>query len=271
MSYPYFFIKTENVDGSRISVKGNDFNHLANVLRVKKGDVIDLSDSHKFRYKAEVVKIDRAEALLSVKEKYEIFKPFPRIILFQCILKKNAMEIAIQKTAEIGISSIVPIFSRRVIIDKKRLDNKIGRWGVIAMQASKQCKRDFICKVESPIDIFSINISKFDIFYLPYERIEKKKSEGIDILGRLSDYFKKITSSKVGSDSGGSDSSNRHITGSIGYIIGPEGGFEEEEVNFLKRNKAAVVYLGKNILRSETAAIYFLSVLDYSLKRYKRY
>ncbi|MBC8388122.1 MAG: 16S rRNA (uracil(1498)-N(3))-methyltransferase [Actinobacteria bacterium] len=90
MSYLYFFIKIENVDGSRISVKGS-----------------------------------------------EIFKPFPRIILFQCILKKNAMEIAIQKTAEIGISSIVPVFSRRVILDKKRLDNKVGRWDVIAMQASK--------------------------------------------------------------------------------------------------------------------------------------
>ena len=270
MSYPYFFIKTENVDGGRISVKGSDLNHLVNVLRVKKGDVIDLSDSYKFRYKAEVVKIDRMEALLSIKEKCEIFKPFPRIILFQCILKKNAMEIAIQKTAEIGISSIVPVFSRRVILDKKRLDNKISRWGVIARQASKQCKRDFICRVESPIDIFSIEISKFDIFYLPYERKEKKKPEGMDIPGRLSDYFKKIKSGKAGSNSGGSSSSISHITGSIGYIIGPEGGFEEEEVDFLKRNEAAVVYLGKNILRSETAAIYFLSVLDYSLKRYKR-
>jgi len=268
MSYPYFFIKTENVDGSRISVKGSDLNHLVNVLRVKGGDVIDLSDSHKFRYKAEIIKIDRTEALLSVKEKCEIFKPFPHIILFQCILKKNAMEVAIQKTAEIGISSIVPVFSRRVILDKKRLDNKVGRWSVIAMQASKQCKRDFICRIESPIDIFSINISKFDIFYLPYERNEKKKSEGMDISGRLSDYFKKITSGKAGSSSGGISSSNRRITGNIGYIIGPEGGFEEEEVNFLKRNDAAVVYLGKNILRSETAAIYFLSVLDYSLKRY---
>jgi 16S rRNA (uracil1498-N3)-methyltransferase len=138
------------------------------------------------------------------------------------------------------------------------------------MQASKQCKRDFICRVESPIDIFSIEISKFDIFYLPYERKEKKKPEGMDIPGRLSDYFKKIKSGKAGSNSGGSSSSISHITGSIGYIIGPEGGFEEEEVDFLKRNEAAVVYLGKNILRSETAAIYFLSVLDYSLKRYKR-
>ena len=100
--------------------------------------------------------------------------------------------------------------------------------------ASKQSRRDFKCRILPPEDIYNIRISDYNLFFIPYE--------------------------------GGSD--NKNLAGikkasSIGYIIGPEGGFEIGELSFLKDRKAREIKFGENIYRSETAAIYFLSILDY--------
>src|SRR4030065_1107242 len=147
MTYPYFFNGSDNIKENSIVINGNDFNHLVNVLRVRTGDYVEISDNNRYRYMAEVTSIEKSEVRLKINKKIEISRSKTGILLFQCILKREAMELAIQKTAEIGIEIVIPVFSERVILEIEKIKNKVLRWQLIAEQASKQCKSYFICKV----------------------------------------------------------------------------------------------------------------------------
>ena len=154
------------------------------------------------------------------------------------------MELAIQKTAEIGIESIIPVFSERVILDKEKIKNKVLRWQLIAEQASKQCKRDFICKVLPPVNFAEIDPSAYETFFIPYE---SPSIENKDNFNAIEKYV----------------FTNKKNKGRIAYLIGPEGGFDEKEIEMLAKKGSILVNFGSNILRAETASIYFLSILDY--------
>jgi 16S rRNA (uracil1498-N3)-methyltransferase len=240
MSYPYFFTDAGSIEKDKINITGEDLNHLVNVLRGRIGDEVYISDNRSYKYRTEIIDINRCEAILHIKDKKALAKKIPAVTLYQCVLKKNAMEFVIQKSTEIGVDRIVPVISGRVVTDKKKITGKVGRWQKISDRASKQCGRDFKCIILPPEDIYNIKVSDHDLFFIPYEGgTEQNALEG---MGSVS---------------------------SIGYIIGPEGGFENSEVSFLKGKKAREVKFGKNIYRSETAAIYFLSILDYLIKNKK--
>ncbi len=240
MSYPYFFVDHGNILENKIKITGEDLNHLINVLRCRVGDTVHISDNESCRYKTEITDIKKSEAILAVKNKCRITGKVPRLILYQCVLKKNSMEFVIQKSTEIGVDGIVPVVSARVITDGSKIAEKIDRWQKISDRASEQSKRDFKCKILSPENICDIKISDHDLFFVPYEKSPDDKGS-LDEIGSVS---------------------------SIGYIIGPEGGFETDEVDSLKDRKAREIKFGRNIYRAETAAIYFLSILDY-FARYK--
>ena len=239
MSYPYFFTDSSNIGENKIKISGEDLNHLKKVLRSRPGDIVYISDNDNYKYETEILDIGKSEAILIVKNKKQITRKLPELALFQCILKKNSMEFVIQKSTEIGVDRIIPVMSRRVIADSRKIPSKIDRWQKISDGASKQSKRDFKCEVMEPADIYSINVREYGLFYVPYE---ESTAGG----GNLAETL-----------NAGSNIS------SIAFIIGPEGGFEAGEVDFLKNNGAREIRLGSNIYRSETAAIYFLSVLDY--------
>jgi len=238
MSYPYFFISPKNIDGKNALLAGDDFNHLVKVLRAPVGSRVCFSDNSGYRYEAELAGIEKRHALLSITSRHKIEKSFPQITLFQCILKKAAMELLIQKACEIGADTIVPVISERVVVEPGRVKGKIGRWQKIAEQACKQSKRDFITAVIEPVDIKTVSPARYSLFYLPYEQ-----SNTSIVL----------------------DAKNRHRN--IAFITGPEGGFEEKEVELLKEQGAEVVSFGKNILRAETASLYMLSVIDYIFRK----
>ncbi|MBE3035964.1 MAG: 16S rRNA (uracil(1498)-N(3))-methyltransferase [Candidatus Atribacteria bacterium] len=248
MTYPYFFTSSDNIKENSIVITGNDFNHLVNVLRVRTGDYVEISDNNRYRYMAEVTSIGKSEVGLKINKKIEIIRGKTGILLFQCILKREAMELAIQKTAEIGIESIIPVFSERVILDKEKIKNKVLRWQLIAEQASKQCKSDFICKVLPPANIAEIDPSAYETFFIPYE---SPSIENKDNFNAIEKYV----------------FTNKKNKGRIAYLIGPEGGFDEKEIEMLSGKGSILINFGKNILRAETASIYFLSILDYLIKR----
>jgi 16S rRNA (uracil1498-N3)-methyltransferase len=248
MTYPYFFTGSDNIKENSIVITGNDFNHLVNVLRARTGDYIEISDNDRYRYIAEVASIGKSEAVLKINKKIEISRIKPGIVLFQCILKREAMELVIQKTAEIGIESIVPVFSERMILDKEKIKNKVIRWQVIAEQASKQCKSDFVCKVQPPVNFTEINPSAYDTFFIPYESPSTGNKDNFNAIEK---YILV----------------NKKNKGSIAYLIGPEGGFGQKEIEILAKKGSIPVNFGSNILRAETASIYFLSILDYLIKR----
>jgi len=264
MSHPYFFISNENNGSETIELSGQDFYHLVKVLRARKGDIVELSDNHAFRYQAEVYSIQKDSALLEVKKATAIFPKTPSISLYLCILKKDAMELAIQKTAEIGIGTIVPVLSSRVVVklEKNEFEPKASRWQQIASEASKQCKRDFECIIKNPVMLNDIDIFAYDIFFASFEPETFKFKSPKNSSG--TGYQSKLPEVKdmAGTINGGL----LYRMQKIAYIVGPEGGFDQKETAFLAEKGAICVTFGKNILRAETAAIYFLSVLDYLIK-----
>ena len=213
---------------------------------------MDLSDNERFRYKAVIKKIKKDSAELQVKEKLGIYRKIPELFLLQCILKKEAMEFSIQKTVEIGVDSIVPVLSERVVAgpSKEKIQKKISRWQQISIAASKQCKRDFICNIGNPIELKKIDVKGYGLFLSPVENDAPIDDCAHPFLP-LKDILEKGSLRKYKS---------------IAYIIGPEGGFSEREKQYLKEKGSKLINFGKNILRSETSSVYFLSILDYLIK-----
>ena len=251
MSYPYFFISKNAVKSDSIFIVDEDYRHLIKVLRAKIGDCIGISDNKDTRYEAVLKEIDRASATLKIISSKSIIRRMPQIHLYLCVLKKDAMEIAIQKNTEIGVDVIIPVISSRVVVEitEKKKEGRLLRWQQIAYNASKQSRRSFVCKVLNPLKIENIEPEDYDVFFLPYEgSVDRRENSS---LKKLMDFFKgdKIKKMKK-----------------IAFIIGPEGGFEDNEVSQIMKRDAVVINFGKNILRSETASIYFTSLVDFLLK-----
>jgi 16S rRNA U1498 N3-methylase RsmE len=307
MSHPYFFVDKNSITVDSVLITGEDFSHLVRVLRARVGDIVEVSDNETKRYIAVLAEIKKDSALLQIKRAETITKKSHRVSLFMCLLKKEAMEFAIQKTAEIGVDRIIPVLSARTVveIDSKKIKDKVFRWQQIALGASKQCKRDFICEITEPIDAGIINVPGYNIFFLPVEdlyqdggdasepglkdaiRSLKDISEALNDKVKISsggpqyksfashpEYFNVFADPEInniakgqciGKDCAGSANISNPIL-EIAYIIGPEGGFEKKEVLNLLKKGAIPVNFGTNILRAETASIYFISILDYLLK-----
>jgi len=244
MSYPYLFINPDQAVDNIIRITDrDDLKHLFGPLRGKPGDTVYFSDDESRKYRTAVKEISKKEAVFEIKEKSSIKKSMPRITLFQCILKKNAMELVIQKTTEIGISCIVPVISERTVSDIIGNSSKLERWQKISDEASKQCKRDFKCIINAPVKIDSISTDHYDHFFFLHEEASGSGRANMESIFRT-----------------------MYVENNIAYLIGPEGGLAADEAMILKNKKAAAANLGKNILRAETAAVYFLSVMDFYIK-----
>jgi len=161
------------------------------------------------------------------------------------------MEMAIQKNTEIGVDVIIPVLSSRVIVEitGNKKENRLLRWKQIAYNASKQSRRSFICSVSDFTKLENINPGEYDVFFLPYEGTVDGRQTGS--LTGIMDYFEGEKIKKMQK---------------IAFIIGPEGGFESDEVSRLINQGANTISFGRNILRAETASMYLASIIDFLLK-----
>lgn len=229
-----FFVETENKKDDHYFIGGSDFNHIKNVLRMSVGeqflvscdDSSDLCEIESIETDTIVVKI--------VQQNYQTTNLPIKIHLFQGLPKSDKLELIIQKSVELGVSTITPVAMKRSIvkIDDKKKKSKQERWQAIAAAAAKQSKRTSIPQV---CDVLSykefINQAKeLDLLLVPYECA--------DGMTATKDALKLIK--------GGM---------SVGIIIGPEGGFEPNEIDQALSAGGKVVSLGSRILRTETAAI----------------
>ncbi len=243
MSHPYMFVGPDRIEGNKIILKEKgDISHLRGSLRCRAGDTVIFSDNESHKYRTAIRSINREEAVFEIIESNLIERSLPHISLFQCILKKNAMEFVIQKTVEIGVSKIIPVESERSVPDISSKKAKFERFQKISDEASMQCRRDFKCRIEIPTRIDDIDTDAFDYFFFPYEKADKDT-------GSISKALKDLSRAE-----------------NIAFLIGPEGGLSAGEASILKGRGALEVNLGKNILRAETAAVYFLSVADFFIK-----
>ena len=234
----HFFVSEEQINGENAYIEGSDVNHIANVLRMKPGEELLISVKGDWDYLCKIVDIETDRVNLKVLESMEHRELPVNITLLQGIPKSDKLEMIIQKAVELGVSEIIPVKTKRVVvkIDEKKVDTKVNRWNAIAESAAKQSKRSIIPKVYEPMSIDNaLEIVKdFGVKLIPYEN-----ADGIDKTRKILDNMDK--------------------TKNIAVFIGPEGGFEEAEVERIKNSGFEVITLGKRILRTETAGLALLS------------
>ncbi len=242
-----FFVDEENIklDGENINVIGNEVHHI-NVLRHKVGDIIKINE-----YDVEITDISQNEIngkILGKDIENQLSKY--KLTLYQSYIKSDKMEYVVQKAIELGVNNIVPFLSKNCVVklDEKDKLKKSQRLNKISLEASKQCGRPDIVKVEDVLNISSIDfidsLNKNDYNILAYEKSNNSLKQAMNSILK------------------GSKSTGKMI--SIGVIIGPEGGFDKSDIDILnKANNMIEVSLGTNILRAETASLNLLSIINY--------
>ena len=235
-----FFINNCDVMDNGYKIQGNDYNHVKNVLRMKVGETLLVSlDGKSHLCKIEEF-TDQAVILSTIQENHADTNLPIDICLLQGLPKSDKLELIIQKTVELGVSEIIPVEMARSIvkIDAKKSNAKTERYNAIAESAAKQSKRTLIPTVKQPLTFKKMleMVDDFDLLIVPYE--SKNGMEDTKLA------LSKITKGMK-----------------VGLVIGPEGGFEQSEIDMLIERKAQIVSLGKRILRTETAAILSVGML----------
>ena len=242
-----FFVEPCQVGEKEIRIQGSDVNHIKNVLRMKPKEEILISSGESTEYTCYIEKIQEEEIVAHImyaqKAGYELSS---KLYLFQGLPKSDKMELIIQKAVELGVCEIIPVASKRAVVklDKKKEEKKLARWQAISESAAKQSKRMYVPKIQG-VKTFAqaAEYAKtLDVVLLPYE-LAKGMEQTKEIVGNI----------QKGQ--------------SVGIFIGPEGGFEEAEVELAgQKADARVITLGKRILRTETAGLAVLSVLMFALE-----
>ena len=243
-----FFVKQEQIDmkEKKIHITGSDVNHIKNVLRMRQGETILISAGDNLEYTCLVSEMEAEEVIADISYVQEVGMELPsKIYLFQGLPKADKMELIIQKAVELGAYAVVPVETRRCVVklDAKKAQKKVTRWQQISESAAKQSKRMLIPEVKNVMSWKeALAFAKgLDVILIPYE-LAKGMKETREILSAI----------QPGQ--------------SVGIFIGPEGGFEEEEVRDAMEAGGKPVTLGKRILRTETAGMTMLSILMYTLE-----
>lgn len=244
-------IENENIIISKVDDEEN-YVHLKKSVRIKLDEMIIVSINGfkmSFDYLTKVINLDDEKIILKIIEKSKSKELKYRINLYQGMPKSDKMEFIIEKAVELGVYSLTPVdmeFSISKFNDKNKI-SKIARYNKIAKSASEQSKRSIIPEVKNNINykemIESIKNNKFNVLFY----------ENADGIKKTREYIKDLKNSiKENED--------------INIIIGPEGGFSDNEINLAKNNSINILSLGDRILRTETAAISSLSIFMYELE-----
>lgn len=235
-----FFTEKTKFYGDEASITGDDVKHIYKVLRLTEGTEVILNNYDGEEFLAKILHIDKSEVRLSILKKLDINNESPlKITLFQGMPKAAKMDLIVQKGTELGMNEIIPVITERVDVKLKGEFKKLDRLQKIANEACKQSKRTIVPKISEPVsfDYILDNIDKFDLVIVPYENQE---GTGIKY---ISSKYKDIKNAAI--------------------VIGPEGGFEESEIQSLKDKGAEIVTLGNRILRTETAGFTASTLLQY--------
>jgi 16S rRNA (uracil1498-N3)-methyltransferase len=240
-----FFVNRSSLMDNVAFIQGEDVKHIYKVLRLEAGDKISINDCNGREYIGEITDISKVEVKVKLIEEIDLNNESPlEVILYQGLPKSAKMDIIVQKATELGVKKITPIITERVVIKSELGEfRKTDRWRRIALEACKQSKRSIIPKVEAPIEFEELlsELKNIDLIVVPYENEGNKGIKAI---------MKEI---------------NQHSIRSAAVVIGPEGGFEEGEIEKLKALEAHIVTLGPRILRTETAGFVTVSMLMYEL------
>lgn len=243
-----FFVDPAAVQGRYIIIDDrNELHHMRRVLRLAPGDELDISDKTSFEYRTRIESLSEDEARLLILDKQKFARePRLKITLYQGIPKGSKMDEIIQRSVELGVLTIAPVFMERtVVVDRGNFGKKLARWQKISAEAVKQCRRGLVPQVSEPQDFTAMldELSNYDLVVFPYENEENYT---------LKDLLRQ-------------EAAGRAIK-TVAVLIGPEGGFSEKEAQMLADRGIAGVSLGRTILRTETAGPAAIAMIMYELE-----
>ena len=242
-----FYVSADQLAEKEVFISGGDVNHIKNVLRLEVGDWIVACDGNGTDYVSRIQSICSDEVVASIEKVQPTGTELPvRITLFQGMPKKDKLELIIQKAVELGACEIVPVMTKRTVVklsEEKKINKRLERWQSIAYAAAKQCDRGIIPTVHKPVsyDEALAMADQLDYNVIPYEL-----QTGMEEARKIVDQACKQRS--------------------LGIFIGPEGGFEPEEVERAMTRNIHPMTLGKRILRTETAGMALLSILMFQMQ-----
>lgn len=236
-----------DTDNKTVIIRGDDQNHMKNVLRMKEGEEVSvMAEGDDREYRCAVSRYTDKEAVLDLLFIKESNTELPcEVILYQGLPKADKMETVITKAVELGASRIVPVATKRSVVrlDADKASKKISRWNAISEAAAKQSKRAFIPEVSGVMTMEEAlgDCKNCDVKIIPYELADPDSmSNTRNVIGSIAKGMK------------------------VAVFIGPEGGFTDEEIRMAEDAGVLPVTLGRRILRTETAAMVVLSWLIYT-------
>lgn len=246
--YQFFVDHSQiNTHDKYVTITGPDVNHIKNVLRMKAGEEISVSNGQDGKeYRCGILTLEEDRVLCELRFIKEDNVELPsRIYLFQALPKGDKMELIIQKAVELGVFEVIPVAAKRCVVklDDRKAASKLARWQGIAEAAAKQSKRGIIPKV-TEVSSFAQAVDRaaeMDVRLIPYELAED--------MSRTRRLLEEV---KPGQE--------------IAVFIGPEGGFEDTEIALALEKGLEPVTLGRRILRTETAGMTVLSWIMYLLE-----
>lgn len=240
MTIHRFFVPPSSIKNDEIIFPQEIAKQITKVLRLQKGDNVIVLDGKQKEYKVMLTQLTNSQVLGKIiSSNFNNSEPIISITLYQALIPREVFELVLQKGVEIGVSSFVPLQTKRTLIKKNDVkEEKIKRWERILQEAAEQSERGLIpvLKKAETFEEGIINALKEGPVFLAWEREEEKTLE--NILKELSQDLKNIS-----------------------IFIGPEGGFTDEEVEFARKQGAYSVTLGPRVLRSETAGLVMASIL----------
>jgi 16S rRNA (uracil1498-N3)-methyltransferase len=236
-----FYVPQPRIENGMLRVEGDEVRHIRRVLRLKVGDEIVVFNGSAREYEGKIIEEGPSAVVIMIQSILSSQGESPlEITLAQSLLKGEKMDYLIQKATELGVKKIIPFFSSRSVplLERMRRLSRHHRWERIAIEASKQCGRGVVPKIE-PLQDYSEMLQNISPDFLRLILWEKEGTRLKQVLEGSKEKMK------------------------IFFIVGPEGGLSQEEVRRAKGKGFIPVTLGKRILRSETASLSLLSILQY--------
>jgi len=227
--------------GREVSLGGELAHRLARVLRLAPGDRVVLADGSGREFEVELTAVSqRSVSAVVVAEAVAPPEPALELVLYQSLIRGQRFELVLEKGTELGVSRFVPLVSERSQVRPERESGRAERWRRIVLEAAEQCGRGRPPTVEPPSSLSEALAAAPGLRLLPWEG---ERAQGLRSLLR----------------------GPGERPAAVSLFIGPEGGFSQEEVEVARKHGAAVVTLGRRILRSETAGIVAAALVMHEL------
>ncbi len=248
-----FYLASPQAQGTTLKLTDGEAHHALHVVRVRRGERVVVLDGAGHEFLCEVRDADRHTVSLSVTQRNSI-PPLPyQLVLAQAVTKGKAMDLIIQKATELGVHRIAPILSERTVthVEEESVASKVVKWQMVAVEAIKQCGGAWLPQVDAPVTppAFLAAGEKFDLSLIATLQPDGRHPR---------EYFDRFHKEHACAPK------------TVCIWIGPEGDFTPAELNTIKGAGALPISLGPLVLRSETAAIYSLAVLNYELQTDRR-